>query len=1278
MKYLSSKPIFVFCDLQEIEIFLQNDKKANKEEEDKEKKKKTCPGISELWNSTCIVENSLIPKANDSNEVEKIECCKLLPCYIEIINSDLLLYFFDNYSNKICWKINKGKYSLETEKMVSNEHAQHERRTDKNKMKKQKQLNHKVRHEDHITHDNEQEETLCTVISTNENGDISCSSFNNDLHISQPKKMIKKRKKKRKKSFENYALLEDEGKDNELNKSYLKNDINCFLKFVHFFSYSFRNMKDDLKRNTCFFFMCNEEEEEYGLNNSHLRYINLFIKINPSFLSLLRNRITINDNICYNLSKTNKYLICERMKEVSLNFFQIFEGDEKITGEMCNLILQNECSTPGTFQNEKNKIQIYSEHSNILPNMENETANLNTLLESPYMNNNEFEDDTTTWYELKLFTYTFHKKRVEKLMKNYKKCMELENESAYEDSEMFEYQKDEEDMTTLDTGLNYKINKDQYTHKNKSTVNEVWRYDPNEKLSEKECNKGEGEQSTISYLLSSIEKLRSTTFLKRKFMEDPTQIKYKELIFYDKNKEFFCKYVGNMKDRLYNGKGKLYDKFNSLIYDGDWLNAERNGKGKLLFKHFNIWYLYEGEFMNDEIVDKGIISLIDKEYVKRIQTNKINKLCPLLIKANFGRKKKLNDKDQKQNLSKQIMNQIEKTAMQDYSSTNNVDFWPQDIVDIYFPYLKKWNIYSFYCSSNIENIKKKKDIFESNENNFRNLIGYPSYNLSYESKFSSSLAANVIEGDQNIYAPLASNASYGKGELGIESSKQQDEQNDEQQDGQIDGQQDDLPNDEATKSNSNSKWTFPINGFTKKKEKQENLNEDLVYKHDKTNILHERFFEYMKMKNEQKLYFPLLSKNIGLTKIIYADKSEYFGPINNRGQPNTNEQFPKAFFNNEKFFYKGEMKNFLPHGYGIFKNKDENKNTYLGFWKNGYREGNGSLNLKNRKYIVQGNFVKDRIHDKINIYIKDEKISKLHLSNINKSSQKIKIFFRNGYIFYGYFSQNYERNGIGILIDSNNKILYHGYYKNDVIDKFCYILRHKDNTIYCGNLQQGFKKGFGKLYYEEKLQFNEGNENEFNLSLSNAKILARKLEAYDGVDINSDIPLKFSFDSNHVIYIGYWDKNAFSHFGSCNLKNGIYKGDIKDSKKDGLGIYIYKKKKSYKNKNRYVLSYFKKDKIQDMGKYYSEYDKMKVYPFEKEQIKHKSTACDKCFNKENLQCDILKTDKLYINQELDSYITIPLRDLLSNIMNELFDKSTSFTNYLHRPFHFDLNYFLKK
>ena len=54
---------------------------------------------------------------------------------------------------------------------------------------------------------------------------------------------------------------------------------------------------------------------------------------------------------------------------------------------------------------------------------------------------------------------------------------------------------------------------------------------------------------------------------------------------------------GNIIYELVNGKGKLieYDNFDRIIYEGEYLNGQKNGKGK---EYKNGKLIFEGEFLN--------------------------------------------------------------------------------------------------------------------------------------------------------------------------------------------------------------------------------------------------------------------------------------------------------------------------------------------------------------------------------------------------------------------------------------------------------------------------------------------------------------------------------------------------------------------------------------------------------------------------------------------------------------------------------------------------------
>ena len=60
-------------------------------------------------------------------------------------------------------------------------------------------------------------------------------------------------------------------------------------------------------------------------------------------------------------------------------------------------------------------------------------------------------------------------------------------------------------------------------------------------------------------------------------------------------------YIGNFKDYKPNGKGKIFDENEKLIYEGDFIDGEFEGKGKQIFD----FGYYEGEFKNDDYNGKG-------------------------------------------------------------------------------------------------------------------------------------------------------------------------------------------------------------------------------------------------------------------------------------------------------------------------------------------------------------------------------------------------------------------------------------------------------------------------------------------------------------------------------------------------------------------------------------------------------------------------------------------------------------------------------------------------
>ncbi|MCQ2472056.1 MAG: TIR domain-containing protein [Clostridia bacterium] len=63
------------------------------------------------------------------------------------------------------------------------------------------------------------------------------------------------------------------------------------------------------------------------------------------------------------------------------------------------------------------------------------------------------------------------------------------------------------------------------------------------------------------------------------------------------------KYVGQMKDGEYHGKGTMYYPDGSKYYEGDWVNGDWHGKGTEYYDNGSKWY--EGDFVNGNWHGKG-------------------------------------------------------------------------------------------------------------------------------------------------------------------------------------------------------------------------------------------------------------------------------------------------------------------------------------------------------------------------------------------------------------------------------------------------------------------------------------------------------------------------------------------------------------------------------------------------------------------------------------------------------------------------------------------------
>ena len=97
-------------------------------------------------------------------------------------------------------------------------------------------------------------------------------------------------------------------------------------------------------------------------------------------------------------------------------------------------------------------------------------------------------------------------------------------------------------------------------------------------------------------------------------------IEYERRYLNGKGKEYYSKFTcvyhqilkfeGEYLNGNRNGKGKEYDEKGNLIFEGEYINGKRNGMGKKYYTNYKNYeddemLSYEGEYLNRNINDKG-------------------------------------------------------------------------------------------------------------------------------------------------------------------------------------------------------------------------------------------------------------------------------------------------------------------------------------------------------------------------------------------------------------------------------------------------------------------------------------------------------------------------------------------------------------------------------------------------------------------------------------------------------------------------------------------------
>jgi len=131
-------------------------------------------------------------------------------------------------------------------------------------------------------------------------------------------------------------------------------------------------------------------------------------------------------------------------------------------------------------------------------------------------------------------------------------------------------------------------------------------------------------KDVIENLFSCLnEKTKLKTIKYNKYLKDSINIKlinYKFLsgkyVIYEKNwkgKEYsgyfdICIFEGEYSNGQRNGKGKEFNYSGKLLFEGEYLNGQRNGKGKEYYSNGKL--KFEGEYLNGERLNGNLYTLI--------------------------------------------------------------------------------------------------------------------------------------------------------------------------------------------------------------------------------------------------------------------------------------------------------------------------------------------------------------------------------------------------------------------------------------------------------------------------------------------------------------------------------------------------------------------------------------------------------------------------------------------------------------------------------------------
>ena len=236
--------------------------------------------------------------------------------------------------------------------------------------------------------------------------------------------------------------------------------------------------------------------------------------------------------------------------------------------------------------------------------------------------------------------------------------------------------------------------------------------------------------------------------------------------------------------------------------------------------------------------------------------------------------------------------------------------------------------------------------------------------------------------------------------------------------------------------------------------------------------------------NNNENHNSLNNSNNNISKNNLSINSNSFKDIKNNNKVATSKNLQSLDINNNVneiapesnivCYYKGDVLNGLRHGFGVYKNKQEDL-MYEGEWVNGLKHGFGELKIKDMIYI--GNFCKGAKHS-------NGKLSWINTNNYYEGEFYNNNINGNGYMVWRVEKEKYigkwnnnKQEGIGIQIwyEPKGELKY---LKNRYVGEWKDGLRngygvffYSDGSKYEGQWEDNIKNGFGIFTFSDGTQY---------------------------------------------------------------------------------------------------------------------------------------------------------------------------------------------------------------